>query len=108
MVEAGIIATCDVATPWNTKAFPVAKKYEISCRVVGDCKGVNSILKKLLLHTESCDQLLRLVPADAKVFTVIDVASGYHQRRVDEKSQELLTIVTYMGRFTIMEHNDGW
>ena len=68
--------------------------------MVGDWRGVNSILKKLLHHTESCDQLLRHVPADGKVFAVIDTASGYHQLRVSEESQELLTIVTNMGRFT--------
>ena len=31
---------------------------------------------------------------------MIDAASGYHQLRVSEESQELLTIVTNMGRFT--------
>ena len=40
------------------------------------------------------------VPADSKVFAVIDAASGYHQLRSSEESQELLTIVTNMGRFT--------
>ena len=44
--------------------------------------------------------MLRYVPADSKVFAVIDAASGYHQLRVLEESQELLTIVTNMGRFT--------
>ena len=71
-----------------------------SRRLVGDWRGVNQILKKLLHHTESCDQLLRHVPADPKVFAVTDAASGYHQLRVHEESQELLTIVTKMGRLT--------
>ena len=31
---------------------------------------------------------------------MIDAASGYHQLRIHEESQELLTIVTNMGRFT--------
>ena len=87
------------STPF-TKAFPVAKSDGTSCRLVGDWRGVNQILKKLLNHTESFDQLLRHVPADSSVFAVIDAASGYHQLRVHEESQELLTIVTNMGRFT--------
>ena len=100
MLEAGIIERCEFSTQWNTKAFPVAKSDGSSCRVVEDWCGVNSILKKLLHHTESCDQLLRHVPADNKVFAIIDAASGYHQLRVSEDSQELLTIVTNMGRVT--------
>ena len=57
-------------------------------------------MKKWLWYTKSCDQLLRHIPADARVFAVIDVTSGYHQLRVDEQSSKLLTIVTNMGRFT--------
>ena len=56
MLEAGIIERCEVSTQWNIKAFPVAKQDGTSCRAVGDWHGVNSILKKLLHHTESCDQ----------------------------------------------------
>ena len=58
-------------------------------------------------HTESCDQLLRHVPADSKVFAVIDATSGYHQLQVSEESQELLTIVTNMGRFTFKSLPQG-
>ena len=100
MLNAGVIEKCEVSTKWNTKAFSVPKQDGSSCRVVGDWRGVNSILRKLLHHTESCDQLLRHVPADSKVFAVIDAASGYHQLCMSEESQELLTIVTNMGRFT--------
>ena len=75
MLSAGIIEKCKVSTKWNTKAFPVPKQDGTSYRVVGDWRGVNNILKKLLHHTESCDQLLRHVPADSKVFAVIDAAS---------------------------------
>ena len=39
IIDAGIIA-------WNTKAFLVAKSDGTNCRVVGDWRGVNSILKK--------------------------------------------------------------
>ena len=74
---------------------------------MGDWCGVNMILKKLLHHTESCDQMLRHVPADSKVFAVIDAASGYHQLRVSEESQELLTIVTNMGQFTFKSLPQG-
>ena len=100
MLTAGVHEKCEVSTKWNTKVFPVPKADMQSCRVVGDWRGVNMILKKLLHHTESCDQLLRHVPADSKVFAVIDAASGYHQLRVSKESQELLTIVTNLGRFT--------
>ena len=75
MLETKIIERCEVSTQWNIKAFPVAKQDGTSCRAVGDWRGVNSILKKLLHHKESCDQLLRHVPADSKVFSMIDITS---------------------------------
>ena len=43
MVDAGIIATCDVATLCNTKAFLVAKRDGTSCRLVDDWREVNCI-----------------------------------------------------------------
>ena len=46
-------------------------------------------------------------PADAKVFAVIDAESGYHQLKVDEKSQVLLTIGTNMGKFTFKSLPQG-
>ena len=45
MLEAGIIQKCEVANSWNTKAFPVAKSDGTSCRLAGDWRGVNQILK---------------------------------------------------------------
>ena len=50
MLNAGIIERFEVSTKWNTKAFPVPKQDGTSFRVVGDWRGVNSILKKLLHH----------------------------------------------------------
>ena len=48
MIEAGIIVPCEVPTNWNTKAFPVIKGDGVSIRLVGDFRGLNSVLKKLL------------------------------------------------------------
>ena len=59
MLDRGIIEPCEVATDWNTKALPVVKGHGVSCRLVGDWRGLNTVLKKLLWHTESCDQLIR-------------------------------------------------
>ena len=84
MLEAGIIQKCEVAIAWNTKAFPVAKSVGTSYRLVGDWRGVNQILKKLLHHTYSCDQLLHLVPADSKVFAVIEEGSWGVPEAVDQ------------------------
>ena len=89
-----------MATDWNTKAFPVVKGDGVCCRLVGDWRGLTTVLKKMLWHTESCDQLLRHIPADVRVFAVINATSGYYQLPVDEQSSKLLRIVTNMGRFT--------
>ena len=82
MLAAGIIQKCKGATAWHTKAFPVAKSDGTSCRLVVDWRGVHPILKKLLHQKERCNQLLRHVLAESKIFAVIDTASGYHQLRV--------------------------
>ena len=76
MLDAKIIERCEKSTKWNTKAFPVEKGDGASVRLVGDWRGVNTILKKLHHHTESCDQLLRHIPANSRVLAVIDAASG--------------------------------
>ena len=85
----------------------MAKSDRTGCRLVGDWRGVNMILKKLLHHTESCDQLLHHVPADSRVFVVIGAASGCCQLRVHEESQKIFTIVTKMGRFTFKSLPQG-
>ena len=91
----------------SLKAFPVVKGDGVSCCLVGDWRRLSLVLKKLFWHTESCDQLLRHKPADARVFAVIDATSGYHQLRVDEQSSKLPTIVTNMGRFTYKSLTQG-
>ena len=92
MIEVGIIVPCEVPTNWNTKAFSGIKGDRVSIRLVGDFRGLNSVLKKLLWDTESCDKLLRHIPSDSRVFV--------SQLRVDDQASKLLTIVTNMGRFS--------
>ena len=62
MLEAGIIVPCEGPTDWNTKAFPVVRFDGVNSRLVGDFRGLNSVPRKLLWHTESCYQLLRHIP----------------------------------------------
>ena len=102
-VSGGAIKKAGVGDP--PKLTKVAKKRQMKLKKKAEEErkeaeaAINMILKKLVHHTESCDQMLRHVPAGSKVFAVIDAASGYQQLRVSEESQELLTIVIYMGRF---------
>ena len=51
--------------------------------------------------------LIRHVPADSRVFAVIDTRRRYHQLRENEESQERLTIVTNMGWFAFKSLPQG-
>ena len=72
MLDAGILVPCDMPTEWYTK---VIKANCADIHLVGDFRGLNAMLKKLLWHTES---LYQLIPPDAKVFAVIDTTSWFH------------------------------
>ena len=55
MLDAGILVPCDVPTERNTKAFLMIKANGVDVHLVGDFRGLNTMLKKLLSHTESPD-----------------------------------------------------
>ena len=100
MIDAGIFVPYETTTDWKTKAFPVVKGNDVDIRLVGDFRGLNAILLKLLWQTELSDQLLGRIQTDAKVFCMINAPSGFHQVEVDKEASKLLTIVTNMGRFS--------
>ena len=93
MIEAGIRIPCETPTDWNTKAFPAIKGNGVDVRLVGNFRGLNAMIQKLLLHTEFSDQILRHIPTDTKVFCVINVTS-------DKEASKLLTIVTNLEHFS--------
>ena len=62
MLAARILVPCDIPKDWNTKAFHVIKANVVDVRLVGDFRGLNTVIKKLLWHTESPNQLLRHIP----------------------------------------------
>ena len=94
-----ILIPCHTPTVWASKAFAVQKSDPTKCRIVADFRVLNSALKRPVWPTESSSQLLRHIDPEAKYFCSIDATSGYHQVRVDERDQELLTIITQQGRY---------
>ena len=99
-VAGEVLVPCDKPTKWSSKAFAVPKGTPGKVRIVADFRNLNKALKRPVWPTESSGQLLRHIDPDSRVFCSIDATSGYHQIRVDKESQELLTIVTQMGRFS--------
>ena len=94
-----ILVPCHKPTAWASKAFAVQKNDPTKVRIVADFRVLNSSLKRPIWPTESSSQLMRHIDPEARFFATIDATSGYHQVRVDERDQELLTIVTQQGRF---------
>ncbi|CAM4553725.1 unnamed protein product [Caretta caretta] len=85
-------------SPWATPIVPIVKKDD-SLWICGDFKvTVNAVLcaeQYLLPHIDDLFAGL----AEGQKFSKIDLSQAYLQMHVDEKSQELLTIVTHKGLY---------
>nr|XP_048701272.1 uncharacterized protein K02A2.6-like [Caretta caretta] len=83
-------------SPWATSIIPIVKK-DGSLWICGDFKvTVNSVLCAEQYPLLRIDDLFTGL-AGGKKFSKLDPSQAYLQMHVDEKSQELLTIVTHKG-----------
>uniref|UniRef100_A0A452HI29 ribonuclease H n=1 Tax=Gopherus agassizii TaxID=38772 RepID=A0A452HI29_9SAUR len=83
---------------WATPIIPIVKK-DGSLRICGDFKvTVNPVLCAEQYPLPRIDDLFAGLAGGQK-FSKIDLSQAYLQMHVDEKSQELLTIVTHKGLY---------
>ena len=87
MLDAGILLPGDVPIDLEYKGFPVIKANGVDVHMIGDFRGLNTVLQKLLWHTE------RHIPTDTKLFSA---TSRFYQVKVDKQASKLLTIVANM------------
>ena len=97
LVRSGVLEPVK-QSDWATPIVPVMKKDE-SVRVCGDFKvTINPVLEAEQYPLPHIDDLFAGLAGGEK-FSKIDLNQAYLQMHVDEKSRELLTIITHKGLY---------
>lgn len=97
MEEKGIISRVDYPTDWISN-MQLVEKSNGTLRICIDPKPLNKCIKRehFLIPTQQ-DLFSRL--AGKRVFTVLDLSSGFWQMELDRKSSDLTTFMTPFGRY---------
>ena len=97
MESANIITYVDYPTDWVSN-MQVVKKANGTLRICLDPKALNQCIKRehYLIPTQQ-DLFGRL--SGKRIFTVLDLSSGFWQMELDQQSSELTTFMTPFGRF---------
>ena len=100
MKDSGMIV--DSKSPWCSPVRLV-KKPDGSIRVCIDFRKLNAVTKKDSYPMPKIDNLFTHL-AKAKVYSTIDLASGYHQVKMDPNSREYTAFATQWGfyEYTVM------
>jgi hypothetical protein len=93
MKDSGMIV--DSKSPWCSPVRLV-KKPDGSIRVCIDFRKLNAVTKKDSYPIPKIDNLFTHL-AKAKVYSTIDLASGYHQVKMDPNSREYTAFATQWG-----------
>ena len=85
---------------YSPYAAPIvlARKKDGSLRMCIDYRRLNEVTKKDAFPLPRIDELID-APAGAKFFSSLDLASGYHQVRVQDSDREKTAFVTPMGLY---------
>ena len=98
--EEGIIAPVTQATEWCAPIVVVPKKGSYKIRICVDLSYLNKYVWRE--HYQSpipAEAVVDITADEAKYFTIIDAAKGYHQCPLDEASQLYTTFITLFGHF---------
>ena len=85
-------------TSW-TSPIVVVRKSNGKVRICGDFRKLNQAILDDKYPLPSTEALLASLGSGNKYFAKIDLQSAYHQISIDDKSQELTTIITHYGTF---------
>ena len=97
MLKEGVIEPVDEAQ-WSAPMVPVRKKNG-KLRICVDYRYLNTVLEKEPFQIPSLEELLSKL-AGAKVFSLIDAKSGYHQIQIHKESRKFLSFSSPFGTFT--------
>ena len=95
--DLGVIAPVAKPTPWVSSVV-VATKKSGALRVCTDPRPLNKALKRERYQHPVLDDILPEL-AQAKVFSTVDLRSGYWHCALDEQSSLLTTFATPYGRY---------
>ena len=98
MVDGGVVSPC--ISPWASNLV-VTKKKDGTWRVAVDYRVLNAVTRKDSYPLPRVDDTLdALGSSNAKLFSVVDAASGFHQIPVRAADREKLAFVTRNGVYT--------
>ena len=94
--EAGVIERVDSATDWISPIVISPKKDSKEIRMCVDMVEPNRAIKRTR-HVIPTVEELRHDLNEAKIFSKLDLANGFHQLELDEESRNVTTFSTHMG-----------
>lgn len=98
MVASGVITEIKEPTEWCAAMVPVPKKNKKQIRICVDLKKLNKAVKREKFILPTIDDILPKL-AHAKVFSLLDAASGFWQIPLEPESAKLTTFITPFGRY---------
>ena len=96
MLLADVIEASD--SPWNFPLFLVPKKNG-EWRPVVDYRRLNKVCEKTRFPLPILKDILMSIGEDNKVFTTLDLLSGYHQVPLDTESKKYTSFSTPTGKY---------
>ena len=96
-VNQGILQPVEEPTPW-VSSLAIATKKSGALRICIDPRPLNKALRRETYHLPVLDEILPDI-AQAKVFSTVDLRSGFWHCVLDEESSRLTTFATPFGRY---------
>ena len=98
--DQGIIAPVTEVTEWCAPIVVTPKKGSDRIRMCVDLSRLNRyVQRERYMSPTPAEAVADIAAGEAKCFTVLDTAKGYHQCPLDEESQLYTTFITPFGRF---------
>ena len=95
-----------VPTPWVSPIVVTPKKNTNKIRVCVDMREPNKAIMRERHQMPTVDELINDLNG-AKIFSKVDLRSGYHQLELDKNSRSITTFSTHVGLFRYKRLNFG-
>ena len=95
LLNQGIIE--ESTSPWSSPYLLVDKK-DNTKRSVVDFRGLNKLTKQVRFPIPNISDSLRTL-GNSKIFSTIDLASGFFQVELDENSRDYTAFLTHLGQY---------
>ena len=93
-------------TPWVSPIVVTPKKNTNKTRVCVDMREPNKAIMREIHQMPTVDELINDLNG-AKIFSKVDLRSGYHQLELDKNSRSITTFSTHVGLFRYKRLNFG-